>query len=389
MVRFSIALCLALAGMLALSRVAMGATATGIVLEQGRPVVGAAVVVDGTEPIFTDQDGRYTAEVEAGERKIRVTLRGYRPIERVVNVAAEATATADFVLEPLLQLGISTAPDQLSRGASGEVQILATNSGSTDYAVEAAGLRVYVEGRDRTADFTVQPAAGNPTSIKAGETTLLTFTLTPTASAPTGQVTIRASLFAFDTALGQNLLGNASLEMVDAAGRPTGWSFGIDNQQLGIRAQGTIVTDQAMTGARSARIQVTESPEGDVRAYWGVPGNRWVAVKPGATYMLSGYVKTENVEAEQFGAAVYVPVVNDNPYQQPNAPWITGTRDWRKAIISFRVAEDADGPLAVPRGEIQQATGIAWFDNFSLTEGTEDASLTVTSSDRALEVTAG
>ena len=88
-----------------------------------------------------------------------------------------------------------------------------------------------------------------------------------------------------------------------------------------------------------------------------------------------------------FGAAVYVPVVGDDPYQQPNAPWITGTRDWRKAIIAFHVADTATNPQAVPRGEIQQGTGTAWFDNLSLTEGTDDGSLTVTGGDQTLQVT--
>jgi hypothetical protein len=369
---------------------ALGATTiTGSVSELGRPVVGAPVVVDSGEPILTDQDGKYSAEVEAGDRKVKVTLSGYKAAERSVTVAADATATADFVLEPLVQVAVTTAPSSLARNASGKVDVVVTNGGTAEYAIQSAGLRVFAGGKDRTADFTVTPAASNVASIKAGQTAMLSFDLKAGANAPTGQVTVRASVFAFDTSLGKNLFPNGSIETVDEEGAPEGLAFAIDNESLGIAAVGTVVADNAMTGTRSAQLNVTESPEGDVRAYWGVNGSNWLDVKPGATYVLSGYVKTENVEAPQFGAAVYVPVVNDNPYQQPNAPWITGTRDWRKAIITFKIAEDADGPRAVPRGEIQQGKGIAWFDNFSLTEGAQDGSLTVTSADQTVEITGG
>jgi hypothetical protein len=388
-VRFSVRISLLLAATLAFPGAALAASITGVVSEQGRPIAGAAVVVDAAEPILTDQDGKYTAEVDAGDRKVKVALRGYKPMESSVTVAADKTATADFVLEPLLQIAVTTAPQSLARNASAKVEVAVTNGGTAEYAIEAAGLRVYAGGKDRTADFTVTPAAGNATSVKAGQAAMLSFDLKAGANAPTGQVTFRAGLFAFDTSLGKNLIANGGLETGDDPSVAEAWTFGIDNKDIGIEAEGTIAADSALVGNRSAKVNVTASPEGDVRAYWGPPGDNWIDLKLGATYVLSGYVKTENVEAPQFGAAVYIPVVGDNPYQQPNAPWITGTRDWRKAIITFKIAEDADSPRGVPRGEIQQGTGIAWFDNFSLTEGAEDGSLTVTSPDQTVEITGG
>ena len=106
--------------------------------------------------------------------------------------------------------------------------------------------------------------------------------------------------------------------------------------------------------------------------------------------MLSGYVKTEQVVSNPgFGATIYVPVTGNSPYQGPNAPWIDGTRDWRKAIIAFATTANGRHPIAHCRGEIQQGTGLAWFDNLALTEGPEDGSLTVTSAGHTLEVTAG
>jgi hypothetical protein len=55
--------------------------------------------------------------------------------------------------------------------------------------------------------------------------------------------------------------------------------------------------------------------------------------------------------------------------------------------IVFHIADDATNPQAVPRGALQDSTGTAWFDNLSLTEGTDDGSLTVTGGDQTLEVT--
>jgi hypothetical protein len=381
MASVSVALVLVTAG------IAQAATVTGVVSEQGRPIAGAAVVVDGGEPIVTDQDGRYSADVEAGDRKVSVTLRGYKAVEQTVKAVGEDTVQADLILDPIVQLAVSTAPTTLKRGEAGAVTVLANNTGTTDYTVETVGLRVFAEGKDRSADFTVEPAAGNPTSIKAGQTASLSFNLKAGASAPTGKVTFRASLLAFDASLGKNLITNGSLETVDEEGVPDAFRFATDNASLGLESEGTIVADNAMTGSRAARINVTVSPEGDVRAYWGPPGANWIDLKAGTTYVLSGYIKTENVQAPQFGAAVYVPVVNDSPYQQPGTPWVTGTRDWRKGIVVFRTGDDADGPRAVPRGQIQQGTGIAWFDNISLTEGTQDGSLTVTSADQSIEIT--
>ena len=87
-------------------------------------------------------------------------------------------------------------------------------------------------------------------------------------------------------------------------------------------------------------------------------------------------------------AAVYVPVTGNSPHQEPRAPWIDGTRDWRKALVAFETTANGRQVVAHCRGEIQQGTGIAWFDNLALTEGSEDGSLTVTSADQMLEVTA-
>jgi hypothetical protein len=222
----------------------------------------------------------------------------------------------------------------------------------------------------------------NATAIKPGETLTLAFTLTPTATAATGKVMVSASLLTFDTALGKNLLGNPSFERGTSTKSAPSWTFAVDSAAT--KATGAIGGTPAITGSRCAQVKATE--EGGDRAYFTNP----ILIQPNQSYVLSGYIKTDQVESSvDNGAAVYVPVTNNDPYQQPSSPWMTGTRDWRRAIIAFQTTEDTRRPTAHCRGEIQQGTGTAWFDNMSLTQGAVDGSLTVTGGDQTLEVAAG
>jgi hypothetical protein len=266
------------------------------------------------------------------------------------------------------------------------VEVVVTNGAATDYSLDAAGLNLSAAGADRTADFAIQAHPTNPNLVRAGGTATLSFTLAPTTRAPAGHVTLQVSLFAFDTAFGRNLISNASFERVSAAGAAPPWFFATDNQNLSPEARGAVATGQALTGLRGGEVRVPAARAGDVRSYW----DNAVRIQPGRQYLLSGYVKTENVVSDVGnGASIYAPVTGAAPYQEPRAPFIDGTRDWRKAMVAFRAGSTGTNVVAHCRGQLQQGTGIAWFDNFSLTEGPVDASLTVTSPEQSLEVTGG
>jgi hypothetical protein len=384
MSRTSVSLSLLLA--LGVAVPSLAQTVSGVLTESGRPIVGATVQIEGGESVFTDQEGRFTTPLDAGDHKLKVTLNGYQPVERAVKAEIDKTVIADFALEPVLQIQAVTVPATLAQGATGKAQFSVKNSAASAYAIQQAGLWVEdAAGVQQTSNITIAPDAANPTEIKPGETATFSFDVTPTAAAAVGKMTVRASLFAFDTALGANLLTNSSFEAVSDDGAPDDWAFGIDNSSLGIEATGTTVTTTSVTGQRSAEVRVPVSPEGDVRAYWSGPQS----IQAGKSYVLSGYIRTENIESTaDFGASVYVPITGNDPYQQPNSPWMTGTKSWRKAMVAFQTSADGgDSPTAHSRGEIQQATGVAWFDNLSLTEGPADGSLTVTGGDSSLEVT--
>ena len=77
---------------------------TGVVTsDQGTPVAGAQVVVEGTAlGALTSDDGRYSISgVPAGSRVVRAQRIGFAPQTQTVTVADGATATADFRLTTL------------------------------------------------------------------------------------------------------------------------------------------------------------------------------------------------------------------------------------------------------------------------------------------------
>lgn len=77
-------------------------TVQGTVVDSdGRPLLGATVLVVGTNlGTLTASGGSYTIErVPAGQQTVRAQSLGFRPATRTVDVPADGTATADFTLE--------------------------------------------------------------------------------------------------------------------------------------------------------------------------------------------------------------------------------------------------------------------------------------------------
>ncbi|HEY3281767.1 MAG TPA: carboxypeptidase regulatory-like domain-containing protein [Armatimonadota bacterium] len=361
------------------------ASITGTVSEGGRPIVGAPVTADdATLSAITNQDGVYTLAVNGGSHKVKVNLHGYKADEKTVQAASGGDpAKQDFALEALLQIVSVTAPASIAQGGEASVKVVVKNNGTSTYSLDEVSLTVVpaAGSADPTADFTTTPGSGNPATVDAGQSVTLSLTLTASGKAAPGAVTLRASILAFDTALGKNLLPNGSFEKVDSQGTASNWAFGLDGPTVG---SGSTAADSGITGKHSAKIVVTDS-SGD-RAYYSNP----LPISASTTYVLSGYLRTNSVEPknEQGGAAVYAPITGNDPYQQPGSPGVTGTKDWRKVMVSIVTTENGQTPTAHSRAQLQMATGTAWFDNLSLTQGDGDGSLTVTGGDQPLSVTA-
>ncbi len=67
---------------------------------EGLPLVNANVYVkDGSQATYTDWDGRYVLELEAGNHTLVCTVLGFLPRERKLTLAANATMELNFTLE--------------------------------------------------------------------------------------------------------------------------------------------------------------------------------------------------------------------------------------------------------------------------------------------------
>lgn len=83
-----------------LSAQATGQISGTVTGDDGAPLSGASVMVQGTDiGVLTDNSGRFTLSgVQAGEQTVRAQMIGYTPATTSVTVAAGQTATANLVL---------------------------------------------------------------------------------------------------------------------------------------------------------------------------------------------------------------------------------------------------------------------------------------------------
>ena len=78
----------------------MGSSVVGVVSGEGKPLVGANVVIDGTNlGTVSDDDGFYSIDVPLGEHTVVASFIGYSSVTQVVMVDSTSDAIADFSLE--------------------------------------------------------------------------------------------------------------------------------------------------------------------------------------------------------------------------------------------------------------------------------------------------
>ncbi len=78
---------------------AQGTVKGTITLENGKPVVGATVLIKGTTTGTTsDFNGKYSLQVPAGKNILRISYTGFKPIEYSISVNSGASVSKDFIL---------------------------------------------------------------------------------------------------------------------------------------------------------------------------------------------------------------------------------------------------------------------------------------------------
>jgi alpha-N-arabinofuranosidase len=146
----------------------------------------------------------------------------------------------------------------------------------------------------------------------------------------------------------KNALPNGSFE--DAAnGLPAGWT------KADWQARGEFALDEtiAHSGKRSARISSSVGAD----ASW----QSVVPVLPFAKYRLSGWIKTQGLEADQSKGALLNLHTLDIM-----TPAVKGTRDWTRVEVVFETGLNDAVSVNCLFGGWGKAKGTAWFDDIAL-----------------------
>ena len=155
--------------------------------------------------------------------------------------------------------------------------------------------------------------------------------------------------------LPEGMLRNGSFEQtVDR--NPAGW----ERRTYGGQARLRLARD-GRTGDRCAMI--TSEQGADVGWFTSA------RVRPFSRYRLSGWVKTESLEAGSGRGAQ----LNLHNIQSVRTRAITGTNDWTQLSVEFNTGSNSSVELNCLFGGWGQSTGTAWFDDIVLERLGEDA----------------
>jgi alpha-L-arabinofuranosidase len=130
---------------------------------------------------------------------------------------------------------------------------------------------------------------------------------------------------------------------------PRGWS-------TSRRGAAFSVDSIAHTGRASARISSSEGAD----AWWGTV----VSVKPYAKYRLSGWIKTDDVQAGTGRGAL----LNLHGLDGMETPAVTGTQDWTRVELVFDSGANDAVQVNCLFGGWGRSTGAAWYDDLQLEE---------------------
>ena len=89
-----------------------------------------------------------------------------------------------------------------------------------------------------------------------------------------------------------------------------------------------------------------------------------IVVKPNTRYRLSGWIKTEDLDAGSGNGALF----NVHNIQPLKTPAVKGTSDWTKVEIDFDSGENAVVQVNCLFGGWGRSTGKAWYDDVKIEE---------------------
>ena len=156
-----------------------------------------------------------------------------------------------------------------------------------------------------------------------------------------------------------SILPNSSFEEANGD-LPTGWQLEEFKWPLG-ETNPNVYTHAIVDDGRSGRALQISSPTGaDVGIYTMVP------VKPNTDYLLTGWIKTENVENVGGGYGAVIDVLT---YGRTRT--IRGTTGWTWVEKEFNSGSATEVRIQCHLGRWGQYKGTAWFDDLRLVEKAE------------------
>ncbi|MBI2443337.1 MAG: carbohydrate binding domain-containing protein [Candidatus Levybacteria bacterium] len=184
-----------------------------------------------------------------------------------------------------------------------------------------------------------------------GTTTPCTGPMTPTPT-PTGALSPTSTPTRTPTPTplqqGQNILLNPSMEQV-TAGDPTSWASRTSNSWDNTVAHTGVASMKAIVPTDGFNY-TQQSP----------------TLKPGATYALEGFIKTDAVSG--VGAYIAYSKSSPSPTQIFATQKLLGTNNWTKVSTTFTLPTD----FIAGRVDLvwNMTAGTVWFDDIALCEGT-------------------
>ena len=146
----------------------------------------------------------------------------------------------------------------------------------------------------------------------------------------------------------QGTIGNPSFEEGDD-NRPANWRTQVYSGRADFK-----YAEGGRTGMRYVMIASEEGAD----AGWLTSAD----IKPRAQYRLSGWIKTENLDAGSGKGALF----NLHNIQPVQTPAVTGTKDWTRVEVVFDTGDHTVVEINCLFGGWGRSTGKAWFDDVKL-----------------------
>ncbi len=147
---------------------------------------------------------------------------------------------------------------------------------------------------------------------------------------------------------------------------PKNWLFQIHNASPAI----TMGIDSNIKHSGKYSIKIINGCEKDIGVIQNID---LIEIKPDTVYIFSCYVKGENVSGKGgVTACVSFASKAGGFWADPNriTVWfdksLSGTFDWKKIEIKF--STNSESEIMLIGGQFRHASGLAWFDDFSLVE---------------------